>query len=46
MNGDRPCARRFHSSCIVENKMYVFGGCHGKYACMNDLYYLDVTTLV
>ena len=42
----RPCARRFHSSCMVENKIYIFGGCHGKYNCLGDLYSLDIGSLV
>lgn len=42
INSHRPTARRFHSSCLVGNKIYVFGGCEGKYNCLRDLYCLDI----
>jgi hypothetical protein len=31
---------------MVEDRMYVFAGCHGKYACLKDLYYLDLAGLL
>ena len=46
IDGNGPCARRFHSSCLVDNKMYIFGGCHSKYICLNDLYSLNLTSLL
>lgn len=42
----RPCARRFHSSCLVGNEMFVIAGCHGKYRCLSDVYSLDLTPLL
>ncbi len=42
----RPCARRFHSSTKINNEMFVIAGCHSKYRCLNDVYSLDVTTLL
>ena len=42
----KPCPRRFHASCTVGNKMYVMGGCHGKYNCLGDLYCLDLQPLL
>jgi hypothetical protein len=42
----KPSARRFHAGCLIEDKMYVFGGCHGKYNCLSDLYCLDLGGLV
>lgn len=37
-----PRARRFHSSCINDDSIFVFGGCEGKYNCIGDLYELDL----
>lgn len=45
-NSSQPCARRFHASCMVDNILYVFGGCEGKYVCLNDFYSLDVSSLL
>lgn len=42
----QPSPRRFHASCMVNNKFYVFGGCEGKYVCLNDFYSLDVSSLL
>jgi hypothetical protein len=42
----RPKARRFHSSCLVENSVYVFGGCEGKYSCLGDLFELDLSAFL
>lgn len=42
----KPCARRFHASCIVGQTLYIFGGCHDKYASLNDLYALNLTPLL
>lgn len=41
-----PKARRFHSSCLVGNMLYLFGGCCDKYICLNDLHSLDLTPLI
>ena len=42
----KPCARRFHSSCIIGNEFFVVAGCHGKYRCLSDVYSLDLTSLL
>jgi hypothetical protein len=42
----RPCARRFHSSCIIGNEFFVIAGCHSKYRCLSDVYSLDLTALI
>ena len=42
----RPCARRFHSSVIVDKELFIIAGCHGKYRCLKDIYYLDLTPLL
>lgn len=42
----KPCARRFHSSCIIDNEMFVVAGCHGKYRCLSDVFSLDLTSLL
>jgi hypothetical protein len=39
----RPCARRFHSSCLIGNELFIVAGCHGKYRCLSDVYSLDLT---
>lgn len=41
-----PCPRRFHTSCLGGDKMYIMGGCHGKYNCLGDLYSLDLSEMV
>lgn len=42
-NGEAPSARSAHTSVVVGNKMYVFGGWNGIH-CMNDLHELDFET--
>jgi len=42
----RPCARRFHSSCLIGNELFVIAGCHSKYRCLSDVYSLDLTSLI
>lgn len=42
----KPCARRFHSSCLLGNEFYVIAGCHSKYRCLSDVYCLDLTPLL
>ena len=42
----QPKARRFHSSCLVDNKLYIFGGCYDKYYCLSDFHSLDLTDLL
>ncbi len=42
----RPCARRFHSSCLIGNEFYVIAGCHSKYRCLSDMYSLDLSPLL
>jgi len=42
----RPCARRFHSSCLIGNEFFVIAGCHSKYRCLSDVYSLDLTSLI
>lgn len=29
--GSRPCERRFHSSTVLKDKLYIIGGCKGNY---------------
>jgi hypothetical protein len=49
-----PCARYLHSACIVNEFMYVFGGCHMKTnqdksitrETLNDLYQLDLVGML
>lgn len=45
-NATRPCARRFHSSAVIDNEFFVIGGCHGKYRCLSDVYSLNLTPLL
>ena len=45
-NSSRPCARRFHSSCMIGNEFFVVAGCHGKYRCLSDVFSLDLTPLL
>lgn len=42
----RPCARRFHSSCMIGQEFYVIAGCHGKYRCLSDVYSMDLSALI
>ena len=41
----KPTARRFHSSSIIGNYIYVFGGCEGTYKCLKDIYRMDLSLL-
>jgi N-acetylneuraminic acid mutarotase len=47
--GDVPAPRSNHSSCVVGNKFYIFGGSVGdnvdKYSVTNDFYCLDTVTM-
>jgi len=43
-NGTQPSARRFHTSCIIDNSIYIYAGCETKYACLNDLHKIDLTS--
>lgn len=45
-NKARPCARRFHSSALIKNEMFVIGGCHSRYRSLNDVYSLDLRPLL
>lgn len=42
----RPCARRFHSSCLIGNEFFVIAGCHSKYRCLSDVYSLDLSPIL
>lgn len=42
----RPCARRFHSSALVNNEFFVIAGCYGKYRCLSDIYSIDLTSFL
>lgn len=42
----KPCARRFHSSCLIGNEFFVIAGCHGKYRCLGDVLSMDLTPLI
>ena len=42
----KPCARRFHSSCLIGNEFFVIAGCHSKYRCLSDVFSLDLTPLL
>ena len=42
----RPCARRFHSSCMIGTEFFIVAGCHGKYRCLSDVYSLDLSPLI
>lgn len=39
--GDIPQPRFFHTSCIIGNKLYLFGGCNQKSQIFNDFYFLE-----
>jgi Kelch motif len=42
----KPCARRFHSSCMIGNELFVIAGCYGKYRCLKDVYSMDLSSLI
>jgi hypothetical protein len=44
-NSTKPCARRFHSSCLIGEEFFIIAGCHGKYRCLNDVFSLDLSPL-
>jgi len=39
----KPCPRRFHSSGLIGNNLYIVAGCHDKYRCLNDVFCIDLT---
>lgn len=39
-----PCARRFHTSVLIENSFYVIAGCYGKYRCLSDVFRIDLSS--
>ena len=45
-DSSRPCGRRFHSSCLIGNTFYVIAGCYSKYRPLNDVYSIDLTSLI
>ncbi|KAI8363549.1 hypothetical protein B0O80DRAFT_378480 [Mortierella sp. GBAus27b] len=42
--GMRPCKRRAHTTCVYNNRVYVFGGGDGVRA-LNDTFQLDLATM-
>ncbi|KAL4486377.1 hypothetical protein ABPG72_007163 [Tetrahymena utriculariae] len=40
--GKEPPKRRFHSSAIVQNKLYILGGCFSNYRCHDDIWELNI----
>ncbi|XP_076145882.1 kelch repeat-containing protein [Alosa pseudoharengus] len=41
VNGDKPAPRSGHSACVVEGKIFIFGGWDTP-VCFNDMYMLDL----
>ncbi|XP_036404740.1 kelch repeat-containing protein [Megalops cyprinoides] len=41
VNGDRPAPRSGHSACVVQGKIYIFGGWDTP-VCFNDMHALDL----
>ncbi|XP_030635078.1 kelch repeat-containing protein [Chanos chanos] len=41
VNGDRPAPRSGHSACVIQGKIFVFGGWDTP-VCFNDMYTLDL----
>uniref|UniRef100_A0A4W5N8I8 Kelch repeat-containing protein n=1 Tax=Hucho hucho TaxID=62062 RepID=A0A4W5N8I8_9TELE len=41
VTGDRPAPRSGHSACVIQGKIYVFGGWDTP-LCFNDMYMLDL----
>ena len=42
----RPCARRFHTSVLLNGYFYVIAGCHDKYRSMGDIWRIDLSRLL
>ena len=42
----KPIARRFHSSALIGNKMYIIGGCYNRYRSLKDIFSLDLTAFI
>lgn len=42
----KPAARRFHSSALVGNEMYIIGGCYNRYRSLNTIFSLDLTQMI
>ena len=37
-----PKGRKFHTSGIVNDKLYIIGGSYGDYVCLNEIYRFDL----
>lgn len=37
----KPKARKFASSFVYKNKVYIVGGCSGKYECLDESVCMD-----
>ena len=42
-SSEKPSPRRFHSSAVVNNRMYVIGGCYEKKIVQDPVYSLDLS---
>ncbi len=42
----KPKARKFASSFTHANKLYLIGGCTGKYECVDDCFEMDFNDFV
>ena len=42
----KPCARRFHSSVLINNELFIIGGCHTKYRPLTDIYSMDLSPFI
>ena len=44
-NGEQPSGRLQHAAVVHDKKLYIFGGEPDRYRQLNDLFYLDTTTM-
>lgn len=42
IDGIQPNKRRFHSSAILNKKLYIIAGCHSTFKCFNDIWEIDL----
>lgn len=44
--GSKPSRRRFHGSALINNEMFIIGGCYGNYLLLGDIYKVDLSPLL
>ncbi|KAJ3443653.1 kelch repeat domain [Anaeramoeba flamelloides] len=46
VKGEKPSPRAYHSACIIDTKLIIFGGIGERNQCLNDLYIFNLQKMV